>query len=313
MTQKPLVLIAGPTASGKSALAISFARLGSGEIINADASQVYRDLRILSARPSVDDEQNVPHHLFGFMDGAQACSTALWRDHAVQVMDSVHQRDKLPIFVGGTGLYLRTLLLGIADVPEIAPAIRSEIRNLPIAALRTALAQEDAVIAERLNPADRQRQARALEVIRATGKSLLFWQQQKQGGLLHRQDIGPILRIVLLPDRATLYARCDSRFQAMMAAGALAEVAALKARYLAPTLPVMKAVGVPELLAHLSGACSETESVAAATLATRHYAKRQYTWMRNQFGDWHRLEKFGERLVNADLAILLREYGLTVK
>jgi tRNA dimethylallyltransferase len=118
---------------------------------------------------------------------------------------------------------------------------------------------------------------------------------------------------VLLPDRATLYARCDSRFQAMMAAGALAEVAALKARYLAPTLPVMKAVGVPELLAHLSGACSETESVAAATLATRHYAKRQYTWMRNQFGDWHRLEKFGERLVNADLAILLREYGLTVK
>jgi tRNA dimethylallyltransferase len=313
VTQKPLVLIAGPTASGKSALAISFARLASGEIINADASQVYRDLRLLSARPSAAEEQNIPHHLFGFLDGAVACSTVSWRDHALQVMDAVHQRNKLPIFVGGTGLYLRTLLQGIADVPEIASAIRIEVRNLPAAALRVALEQEDADIAQRLNPADRQRQARALEVIRATGKSLLHWQQQMQGGLLHRQDIGPILPIVLLPDRASLYDRCDSRFEAMMAAGALAEVAVLKARNLAPALPVMKAVGVPELLAHLSGAMSEAESIAAATLATRHYAKRQYTWMRNQFGDWRRLECFGESLVNDDLAILLREYGLTVK
>jgi tRNA dimethylallyltransferase len=313
MTQKPLVLIAGPTASGKSALAISLARLGSGEIINADASQVYRDLRILSARPTAEEEQTVPHHLFGFMDGAQACSTGLWRDHAVRTLEAVHQRHKLPIIVGGTGLYLRTLLHGIADVPEIPPAVRTEVRNLTPAALRTALEAEDPESAARLNPADRQRQARALEVIRGTGKPLLFWQQQMQGGLLHRPDIGPILQLVLLPDRAALYDRCDARFAAMMAAGAMDEVAALQARHMAPDLPVMKAVGVPELLAHLSGAMSRADSITAATLATRHYAKRQYTWMRNQFGTWRQLEGFGDSLVNDELAILLREYGLTVK
>ncbi len=284
-----------------------------GEIINADASQVYRDLSILSARPDVEEEAQAPHHLFGFMDGREACSTALWRDLAKQLIEDVWARNHVPVIVGGTGLYLRTLLTGIAEVPEITPKVRDGVRMLGSEDLRAALEAEDPLMASRLNPADRQRQSRALEVIRSTGRSLNHWQAELSGGMEMQEGIGPILKFVLLPDRATLYARCESRFASMLGSGALEEVGALLARKLDPSLPVMKAVGVPELASHLDGSSTLSDAMAAACQATRRYAKRQYTWMRNQFGDWHQLECFGESLINEDLAILLREYGLTVK
>jgi tRNA dimethylallyltransferase len=310
---KSIILIAGPTASGKSALAVQVAQAVGGEIINADASQVYRDLLILSARPELREMADVPHHLFGHLDGAQACSTADWRDQALAVIAQIWARHAVPVVVGGTGLYLKTLLGGIADVPDVPPSVRAAVRGLTTEQVRAALLLEDPAMAVRLNPADRQRQARALEVMRASGTSLCHWQQQLSGGLTARSDVATVLKIVLLPDRAALYARCEGRFRQMMDRGALREVQALLARNLDASLPVMKALGVPELAAVLRQGTDMALAIAAAAQSTRHYAKRQYTWMRNQFPDWHRLETFGEQLVNDDLAILLREYGLTVK
>jgi tRNA dimethylallyltransferase len=275
-----LALIAGPTASGKSALAIELAERIGGTVINADASQVYRDLRILSARPSPADEARVPHRLFGHVDGAEACSAARWAADAAAAVRRVHAAGGVPVLVGGTGLYLRTLLDGIAPVPEIDADVRAAVRAMPVAEAHAALSLEDPEAAARLNARDTTRVARALEVVRSTGRPLAAWQAARSGGIGEMLDVRGL---VLLPDREALMARCDTRLIQMFEEGGIEEVAALLARTDVPAeAPVRRAIGVPEIAALLSGTLSRADALAAAQLATRRYAKRQYTWFRNQ-------------------------------
>ncbi|WP_082730571.1 MULTISPECIES: tRNA (adenosine(37)-N6)-dimethylallyltransferase MiaA [Sphingomonas] len=282
-----LALIAGPTASGKSALAIALAERANGVVINADSAQVYADLSVLSARPSPADEARVPHRLFGHVDGAQSCSAAAWAADAKAAIEAAHAAGRLPILVGGTGLYLRTLLDGIAPVPEIDPAIRADVRALPVGEAHAALMACDPKAAARLNPADTTRIARALEVVRSTGRTLRDWQAERVGGIAGRVTLAPL---VLLPDRDWLMARCDARLAAMFDGGGVEEVRALLARRDVPaTAPVRLAIGVREIAGWLSGDWSRDEALARARLATRQYAKRQYTWFRNQPPpDWPR-------------------------
>ena len=282
-----LALIAGPTASGKSALAIELAERIDGVVVNADASQVYRDLRILSARPSPADEARVPHRLFGHVDGADSCSAARWAAEARAVIGEAHAAGRVPVLVGGTGLYLRTLIDGIAPVPAIDPAIRDAVRALPVAQAHAALAVEDPAAAARLAPTDTTRVARALEVVRSTGRPLAAWHAQREGGIGGAVDLRAL---VLLPDREELMRRCDTRLAAMFGDGAVEEVAALIARADVPAdAPVRRAIGVPEIAAMLGGTLSRDEALARAQLATRRYAKRQYTWFRHQPPmDWQR-------------------------
>ncbi|WP_448578592.1 tRNA (adenosine(37)-N6)-dimethylallyltransferase MiaA [Thermaurantiacus sp.] len=275
MEKPPLIVIAGPTASGKSALALDLARTLGGVLINADASQLYRDLRILSARPTAAEEAEAPHRLYGILPGEEACSAARWAAMARDEIASAHAAGRIPILVGGTGLYLRTLIEGIAPVPPIPEEIRAEVRALPAAGLRAALLREDPAMAERLHPHDPQRQARALEVIRATGRSLLWWQQAQGDGLSPQVALDARL---LLPDRAWLAERIDRRFDSMMAEGALEEARALLALGLPHDRPVMKALGVRPLIAHLHGRLPLAAAVEEAKRQTRAYAKRQLTW-----------------------------------
>ncbi|MFW2853188.1 tRNA (adenosine(37)-N6)-dimethylallyltransferase MiaA [Sphingomonas sp. TX0543] len=279
--RKPTVaLIAGPTASGKSALAIALAESANGVVINADASQVYRDLRVISARPDAADEARVPHRLFGYIDGAVACSAAQWAADARLEIAAAHSADRLPVLVGGTGLYLRTLLDGIAPVPEIDATIRAEVRAMPVTETYAALTREDPAAATRLNSGDTTRIARALEVVRSTGRSLADWQVERAGGIGDAIELRPL---ILLPDRDTLVARCDARLVQMFDHGAVEEVAALVARTDLPDdAPVRRAIGVPEITKMLMGDLTREEALLAAQLSTRRYAKRQYTWFRNQ-------------------------------
>jgi tRNA dimethylallyltransferase len=274
-----VALIAGPTASGKSALACRLARAADGIVINADASQVYTDLAILSARPSPEEMGDVPHRLFGHIDGAEACTAARWAAEAKAEVDAAHEAGKLPVLVGGTGLYIRTLLDGIAPVPEIDPDVRAAVRAMAVADAHEALSREDPEAAARLAPADTTRIARALEVVRSTGRPLRQWQRHKAGGIGDRITLSPM---ILLPPRDWLIERCDRRFVMMMEGGAIEEVAALLARNLHPDLPVMRAIGVPEIAAFLKGDSDLDNLIAKGSLATRQYAKRQYTWFSNQ-------------------------------
>ncbi|MGB3378574.1 MAG: tRNA (adenosine(37)-N6)-dimethylallyltransferase MiaA [Allopontixanthobacter sediminis] len=280
----PVALIAGPTASGKSDLAVELAlalgkRGRKAAVINADSAQVYRDLQILSARPSEDDMRGTDHRLFGTWDGAKPCSAGNWAEAAKREIADLHRDGGVPILVGGTGLYLRTLLDGIAPIPEIDPHIRAEVRALPQVEARRVLLDEDPHAAAKLAPADNSRTSRALEVVRSTGKPLHHWQQYQVGGIGGAIDLHPL---ILLPDRTVLYDRCDSRFAAMLEAGAAEEVEALVARNLDPALPVMRAIGVREIASWLRGDLSEEAMITAGQLATRQYSKRQYTWFRNQ-------------------------------
>ncbi|HWU01736.1 MAG TPA: tRNA (adenosine(37)-N6)-dimethylallyltransferase MiaA [Novosphingobium sp.] len=280
----PLALIAGPTASGKSDCALRLGlALANAErkavIINADSAQLYADLPILSAAPSAQDTAQVPHRLYGAWDGAQSCSAADWAVRAKAEVAAAHAVGAVPILVGGTGLYMRTLLEGIAPVPAIDPAIREAVRAMPVAQAHAALLAEDPERAARLAPADSTRIARALEVVRSTGRTLAYWQTRTEGGIGGDVALHPL---VLLPDRAWLYERCDRRFAQMMAGGAVPEVAALLARGLDTALPVMRAIGVAEIAAFLRGECDETAAIARGAQATRNYAKRQYTWFRHQ-------------------------------
>jgi tRNA dimethylallyltransferase len=282
----PLALIAGPTASGKSSLALALAERTGGVIVNADSAQVYRDLRIVTARPSPADETRAPHRLYGYRDGADLCSAADWAADATAVIRDIHAAGLLPILVGGTGLYLRTLIEGIAPVPPIDREIRIAVRALPVAAAHDALGREDPEAAARLRPGDTTRVARALEVIRSTGRPLKAWQGQKTGGIGEQVALVPL---VLLPPRDWLHARCDARFETIFSDAGIAEVATLLARRLPPAAPVMRAIGVPEIAAYLRGALERGEALAAGRLATRQYAKRQYTWFRRQPPpDWPR-------------------------
>ncbi len=248
-------------------------------VINADSAQVYRDLAVLSARPTAEDMQGIAHHLFGEWDGRQACSAADWAAAARREIAQAHARSAVPIIVGGTGLYIRTLLDGIAPVPEIDPAVRQAVRALPTPDAYAALSREDPQRAQALAPADTARITRALEVMRSTGRALAEWQADMAGGIAPMVTLHPA---ILLPPRDVLYQRCDQRFAAMIERGALDEVAALVVRKLDPALPVMRAIGVAELAGHLAGTVTLEQAVAQGSQSTRNYAKRQYTWFRRQ-------------------------------
>jgi tRNA dimethylallyltransferase len=283
-------LIAGPTASGKSALALALAQRIGGEIVNADSMQLYADLRVLSARPTPEEEASAPHHLFGVADGADGWSTGRWLRACLEALDGIAQRGRDAIIVGGTGLYFKALTEGLAEIPPIPPESRataaSFYRREGEGAVRDRLIKGDPVSEARIKPADKQRLIRALEVLIATGRGLTDWHNDQKPALAE----GSWRAAVIEPEREGLYARCDARLGAMVEAGALEEVAALAARNLDPELPVMKAVGVREFAAQLSGALSPEQALKAARQETRHYAKRQLTWLRNQTPDWPRLE-----------------------
>ena len=305
----PLALIAGPTASGKSDLAVRLAlalkaRGREAVVINADSAQVYADLAVLSARPSPEDMQGIQHRLFGEWDGAESCSAADWAARARDVIAEVHASSGVPVLVGGTGLYLRTLLDGIAPVPPIDPAVREAVRAMPVAEAYAALQAEDPAKAAALSAADTTRVARALEVVRSTGRPLADWQANRVGGI---GDSVTLHARVLLPPRDWLYERCDRRFALMLANGAIAEVERLLARHLDPALPVMRAIGVPELAALLAGEITAAEAETRGAQATRNYAKRQYTWFRNQPPpEWQRIESL-DYDTEALFASLLRD------
>ena len=278
-SRPPLALIAGPTASGKSALALRLAEAAGGVVINADSAQVYRDLRIVSARPGDEEDARVPHRLYGYRDGADACSAADGAADAKAAIGEAHGEGRLPILVGGTGLYLRTLLEGIAPVPDIDRRVRAEVRALAVAEAHAALAREDPEAAARIRPSDTARTARALEVVRSTGKPLAYWQKAKVGGIGDTVDLSPL---ILLPPRDWLYARCDARFEAMLSDQGLIEVSSLLSRNLPPLAPIMRAIGVREIAGYLRGELSRKQALAAGRIATRQYAKRQYTWFNRQ-------------------------------
>jgi tRNA dimethylallyltransferase len=281
------VLIAGPTASGKSALALALAEKCGGIVINTDSMQVYRDLHVITARPSADDEARAPHRLYGHRDAAANCSVGTWLDDAVAALSEARAQGKLPIFVGGTGLYFKALLRGLSDVPAVSVEVRETVRARLVRdgaeALHAELARRDPVMGERLKPRDRARIARALEVIEATGRSLDDWHAHGLPPLLSPANVTAIF---LAPERAELYGRIDRRFETMIASGALEEVEALARRGLDPILPAMKAHGVPALIRHLRGEISLAEAAAIGAKDTRHYAKRQFTWFRHQLPEF---------------------------
>jgi tRNA dimethylallyltransferase len=270
---KSVVLIAGPTASGKSALAMALAEAENGVIINADSMQVYSGLRILTARPTVEDEARLPHLLYGHRDPAADYSTGLWQKEAVAAIKATVALGKLPIICGGTGLYFMSLLKGLAEVPEISPEVRAKWRNCS-GDLHAELAKRDPVSAAKLNPADRQRLIRALEVVESTGTSLPAWQTKAEA-------------TAPLKDWIVLYARADARFEIMLGQGALDEMRHLPK--LNASQPLMKAIGVPELGAHLRGEISLDEARTKAQTATRQYIKRQLTWWRGQMQGWEEI------------------------
>jgi len=291
------VLIAGPTASGKSALALALAEQTGGVVINADSMQVYRDLRVLTARPKLGEEARVPHRLYGHVDAAVNFSAGSWVADAAAVLAEVRAQNRVAIFAGGSGLYFKALTRGLSAVPpipaEIRESVRARLERDGVEALHAELARRDPASAERLKPRDRSRIARALEVVEATSRSLTDW---------HRDGLPPLLppdtfrALFLEPDRDALYARIDARFDAMLQAGALDEVAALAARKLDPLLPAMKAHGVPALIRHLQGEISLDEAAVIGRADTRHYAKRQFTWFRHQLSEfeWVKPEAAGE-------------------
>jgi tRNA dimethylallyltransferase len=299
-----VVLIAGPTASGKSALAVALAERLGGIVINTDSMQVYRDLFIITARPGAAELARAPHRLYGHVDAAENYSVGRFVEDAGVALDEARAERRVAIFVGGSGLYFKALTRGLAAIPPIPPDIRANIRGRleadGVAALYDELARRDPVSAARLKAADRVRIARALEVFEATGRTISDW---------HRDGLPPLLagariaKVFLTPDRAALYRRIDARFDAMLAAGALDEVRALDARRLDPLLPAMKAHGVPWLIRHLAGEMTLSDAAEAGKRDTRHYAKRQFTWFRHQLGDWPRADP------EAALDVIVRAIG----
>jgi tRNA dimethylallyltransferase len=281
------VLIAGPTASGKSALALELAQKTGGVVINADSMQVYRDLRVITARPTPEEEARVAHRLYGHVDAGVNFSAGACVADAGRVLAEARAQNRLPIFVGGTGLYFKALTRGLSAVPPIPPEIRDGVRARlerdGVEALHAELSRRDPASAERLKPRDRTRIARALEVVEATGRSLTDW---------HREGLPPLLpqgqfrALFLEPEREALYAQIDARFDAMLKAGALEEVAKLAARKLDPLLPAMKAHGVPALIRHVRGELTLQQAAAIGRADTRHYAKRQFTWFRHQLPEF---------------------------
>jgi tRNA dimethylallyltransferase len=290
--QAPMaVLIAGPTASGKSALALAVAERIGGIVVNTDSMQVYRDLKVITARPGAAEEARVPHLLYGHVDAAENYSVGRFLEDAAVALETARAQGRVPVFTGGSGLYFKALTRGLAAIPPVPADVRAAVRaKLDAAgpqALHAELSRRDPATAARLRPADRTRIARALEVVEATGRSIAEWHHEGMPPLL---DAARVAKIFLAPDRAALFRRIDARFDAMVSAGALEEARALAARRLDPLLPAMKAHGVPWLIRHLAGDISLDAAAAEAKKDTRHYAKRQFTWFRHQLADWLRVD-----------------------
>jgi tRNA dimethylallyltransferase len=300
--QPGAVILGGPTASGKSALALAIAQEFGGTVINADSLQVYRELPILTAQPAAAARAALPHRLYGFLSVSERCSAARWAVLARAEIGAAQAAGRLPIVVGGTGLYLRSLLQGLAPVPEIPDAVREaakqRLAELGKASFHAELGRRDPRMAAQIRPSDPQRMVRAWEVMEATGRSLADWQAQQAGP--GPNDSPRFLTLVLMPEREQLYVACDARFRAMVEQGALAEAVAL--RSLDPGLPAFKALGLRELIGHVRGESSLEAAIAAAQQATRRYAKRQMTWFRHQVPNGRQLcptapfEQFSERI-----------------
>ena len=281
------MLMAGPTASGKSALALELAQRIGGAVVNADSMQVYRDLSVLTARPDAAEEARVPHRLYGHVDAATSYSAGHFVMDAASVLEELRAQRRVPIFVGGTGLYFKALVAGLSAVPPIPQTVRESVRGRlerdGVEALHTELVRCDPVSAARLRPRDRTRIARALEVVEATGSSITDWHRKRQSPLL---PVGQFTALFVAPERETLYARIDARFDAMLKTGALAEVEQLAARHLDPLLPAMKAHGVQPLIRHLRGQITLAAAAEIGRADTRRYAKRQFTWFRHQLPEF---------------------------
>lgn len=287
MTTVRAVLIAGPTASGKSALALNVAESLGGVIVNADSMQVYRDLRVITARPTPDDEARAPHKLYGFVDAAENYSVGRWCRDVEDALTEIGTQGRVPILVGGTGLYFKALTSGLAAVPSIPADVRASVRgrlqNEGAPALHAELMRLDPATAQRITANDRSRISRALEVVLATGRALSGWHRE---GLPPLIDPARAVKVFITCERKELVRRIEARFDEMIKSTALDEVRQLAGRKLEPTLPAMKAHGVPWLIRHLNGEISREEAIAGAVMDTRRYAKRQLTWFRNQMKDW---------------------------
>jgi tRNA dimethylallyltransferase len=285
------LLIAGPTASGKSAIALSLARRLRGTLINADSMQVYRDLRVLTARPPLQETETWPHLLFGHVDGAFNYSVGRWLAEVKDLLEHVRKNGRLPIFVGGSGLYFKALTQGLSNIPPVPPKVRMAMREraqtIPVQVLHAELAACDPIMAARLRPSDPQRILRALEVFHATGRSLASFQSARSKPII---DVEKSVAIFLEPDRETLRRQIDWRFDRMLETGGLSEVERLMKRKLDPTLPVMRAHGVPHLISHLQGQIAIKDAADRAKLDTRHYAKRQFTFARHQLPPFRWIE-----------------------
>lgn len=302
--KSPVVVIGGPTASGKSVLALALAEALGGTIINADAMQVYRELAVLTARPTPDDTKRAPHRLYGVLSAHQRCTAARWRTMALAAIAAAQRKGRLPIVVGGTGLYLKALMEGLAPVPEIPPEVRAAARvrhaELGGPAFHAELAQLDPQMAARLKAGDTQRLIRAWEVIRGTGRSLALFQKIPPA----RSSLW-FAPVRLLPPRDALYAACDARCLHMLDAGALEEVQALRALNLDPALPALKAVGVRELARALDGELGRSAALALFQQATRNYAKRQLTWFRHQMPEAQTWDaQFSESLIEKTFSFI---------
>jgi tRNA dimethylallyltransferase len=303
-----IILIAGPTASGKSALALALAEKYRSTIVNADSMQVYRDLRLITARPTPDEEALAPHRLYGHVDAAENYSVGRWCTEAAAALAEAGKSRDTAIIVGGTGLYFNALTRGLARIPPIPAQIRDAVRGRlageGVTALYAELAARDPLAAARLKPNDRARVTRALEVALATGRSIFDWQADNTPAIV---DLARAAKVFLTPERDELARRIDARFDAMMAAGALAEVRALAARELNPALPAMKAHGVPWLIRHLAGEVTLADAVEHAKLETRQYTKRQATWFRNQLPQFEWVEPAdAEAAMEAQLRVLAK-------
>ncbi len=313
INDKPkVIVITGPTASGKSALGVDAALALDGEIINADSMQIYRELDVLTARPAKNDLSKVPHQLYGTMSGSVRCSAEQWRNLALEEIEKVHNRGRVPILVGGTGLYIRALEKGIANIPDIPAEVRRQgqelLEQLGGEVFKQKLAESDPETASRLHAGDSQRLIRAWEVITHTGKSMLEWQKEAQG-LVPNVDF---IRFAMIPPREELYDNCNKRFQVMLDLGALKEVENLLELAFDSSLPIMKALGVPELAEYLAGDVALDEAISRAQQNTRRYAKRQMTWIRTQYSDANIVNaKYSERL-RGDFFTFIRQSGLTL-
>lgn len=294
--ERDAILITGPTASGKSALAVRLAAAHGGVVVNADSMQVYDTLNVLTARPQPVEMGGVEHRLYGHVPASAAYSTGDWLREAAQVTAELRKGGRLPVFVGGTGLYFRALTGGLSEMPAIPADIRERLRarlaEEGAEALHAELAARDPATAGRLRPGDGQRIVRALEVLEATGRSISDFQAEAGEAVV---DPARARKIVVLPDRTVLAARIDRRFAAMMRDGAVEEVKALLALGLSPDMPAMKAIGVPQIAAMLAGEIDEAEAIERGCAATRQYAKRQMTWFRNQLDEsWERIDPLAE-------------------